>query len=426
MTAPNGAIIFNNVTGSDTAASGLGPAVAVTGSGASTTGASNVVTGINTAGVSSGDLLWVQSSSGRQFSIITTVDSGAQVTCDDNFDNTESGRTWAIGGKRATWDNSDSRVLWSSQNIFNINNSMLVEIKTETDQSLTSPLVPYSSFNLLFTSDNRSTISTTGDFSAIDNPRNYILFIKNLKFLCGSTSSTSAGITGEGQTLITDCTVGEDGGSNNFRHGILVEYATQVTAHRCQLYGKGISDTSGFGFGGSNGNINFTYLSDSYVKDFYYGYRSPYRTWSSVGNVFSSCGYGIYSIVVGGPLEIRNTIFHNLTEPAFFTDNLRYVNLYRGDFLYGCVFVDCQDHLLRCLNGGVFYGGGGNKGDFRSPFLNTLYSYNSSNTFDNFPEFQIYNLTADPFVDAANGDFNINNASGGGAVLRSTKYTLGG
>jgi hypothetical protein len=35
-------------------------------------------------------------------------------------------------------------------------------------------------------------------------------------------------------------------------------------------------------------------------------------------------------------------------------------------------------------------------------------------------------LTADPFVDAANGDFNINNAAGGGAVLRSTKYTLGG
>src|SRR6056300_478369 len=102
MTAPNGAIKFNNSTGSDTQSSGLGPAVAVYGSGASTTGASAVVTGISTTGVSAGDLLWVQSSSGRQFSIIASVDSSTQVTCDDTFDNTESGRTWAIGGKRAS------------------------------------------------------------------------------------------------------------------------------------------------------------------------------------------------------------------------------------------------------------------------------------------------------------------------------------
>ena len=92
MTAPNGAIKFNNLTGSDTQSSGLGPAVAVNGTGASTTGASAEVTRISTTGVSAGDLLWVQSSSGRQFSIIFTVDSNTQVTCDDVFANTESSR----------------------------------------------------------------------------------------------------------------------------------------------------------------------------------------------------------------------------------------------------------------------------------------------------------------------------------------------
>ena len=66
MTAPNGSILFNNSTGSDTAASGLG-AANVYGTGASTTGASASVTGITTTGVTAGDLLWVQSSSGRQF-----------------------------------------------------------------------------------------------------------------------------------------------------------------------------------------------------------------------------------------------------------------------------------------------------------------------------------------------------------------------
>lgn len=102
MTALNSAILFNSTSGSDTAASGVGPATAVTGSGASTTASSAVVTGISTTGVSSGDLLFVQSSSGRKFSVIASVDSSTQVTCDDVFANTESGRSWAIGGKRAT------------------------------------------------------------------------------------------------------------------------------------------------------------------------------------------------------------------------------------------------------------------------------------------------------------------------------------
>jgi hypothetical protein len=74
------------------------------------------VTGITTTGVVAGDLLWVQSSSGRQFSIIASVDSGTQVTCDDAFSNTESGRTWAIGGKRATLENASSRLILQSTN----------------------------------------------------------------------------------------------------------------------------------------------------------------------------------------------------------------------------------------------------------------------------------------------------------------------
>lgn len=35
-------------------------------------------------------------------------------------------------------------------------------------------------------------------------------------------------------------------------------------------------------------------------------------------------------------------------------------------------------------------------------------------------------LTADPFVDAANGDFNLNNVTGGGALLRAVTYNLPG
>lgn len=117
MTAPNGAIIFNNATGSDTAASGLGPATALSGAGASLNATSTVDLSANTpdlSGVTAGDLLWVDTSSGRQFSIIASVNDGADtVTCDDAFAVTESGRNWGIGGKRKTIENADSRLILS-------------------------------------------------------------------------------------------------------------------------------------------------------------------------------------------------------------------------------------------------------------------------------------------------------------------------
>jgi len=134
MTVPNGSILFNTSEGSDSQSSGLGPSTAVYGSGASTTGSSAVVTGIDTTGVSAGDLLWVESSSGRQFSIIASVDSSSQVTCDDTFANTESSRNWAIGGKRATWDNSNS------VKIFTADAKSNWDIVTETDQTITQQI----------------------------------------------------------------------------------------------------------------------------------------------------------------------------------------------------------------------------------------------------------------------------------------------
>ena len=136
MTTPNGNVIFNSSTGSDTQSSGLGPSTAVYGSAASITLDSNVVTGIDTTGVVAGDLLWVQSSTGRQFSIIASVDSATQVTCDYVFEVTESGRTWAIGGKRATLDNVDSRRIIGHLNAQDLPDQCWVEI--ETNQTITS------------------------------------------------------------------------------------------------------------------------------------------------------------------------------------------------------------------------------------------------------------------------------------------------
>jgi hypothetical protein len=98
-----------NSAGSDTAASGAGPATAVTGTLAATHGNTtvNITDAVALGGVAvdGSAVLWISSSSGRQFSKITAISgtSGAWVvTVAVAYANTESGKTWAIGGKRAT------------------------------------------------------------------------------------------------------------------------------------------------------------------------------------------------------------------------------------------------------------------------------------------------------------------------------------
>ena len=130
-------IYFNTASGSDTAASGSGPATA----GRSSADILNATTTVDLSadtpdlsGVSAGDLLWVQSSSGMQFSVIASVDDVADtVTVDTAVAVTETGRTWAIGGKRATLEDASSRQLL--QDLLNIN-SVIVEL--EDDQTINS------------------------------------------------------------------------------------------------------------------------------------------------------------------------------------------------------------------------------------------------------------------------------------------------
>lgn len=108
----NPVIVYNASTGSDTAASGAGPATAVTGSAAAHTNgvSSTTVTFTNSpdlSGVAADDILWLNTASGaRHLSKITAVDDGADtVTVEDSFTiGSGSAVDYAIGGKRQTWE----------------------------------------------------------------------------------------------------------------------------------------------------------------------------------------------------------------------------------------------------------------------------------------------------------------------------------
>jgi len=410
MTAPNGAIKFNNSAGHDTQSSGLGPAVAVYGSGASTTAGSATVTGINTAGVSVGDLLWVQSSSGRQFSIIASINvNGTEVTCDDTFANTESGRTWAIGGKRATFDNADSRQCFTD--------SAGWTFETETDQSLTSTLVQ-GDFSAVHTirgsSGSRKTITQTIDDQTIQGSRTFsaILKLENLKFDNTASTKVNAVALHIARGLVAvDCIFGD--ATNTLTSG-LIRYADKPrwSINRCVIQH---CTSIGWGQGGSNfGGCNVEgclFLSNG--SDAMQTGQNSCTVANSIFANNAGDGIAISNGSGGFFYKISNNIFYNNSDAGI-----------------GYIASNAIDPISQVVDN-IFVNN--NYGVDRINDVPEIYDYNAfySNTTANYSDSTFagandITLTADPFVDAANGDFNLNNAAGGGAVLRSTSYTLGG
>jgi hypothetical protein len=109
-------ILVDSATGSDTQASGAGPAIALFGttdasfSGAVVTlTASTDLSGVATDG---SHVLYLLTSTGVRFFKITAKDDGADtVTVTPNPAGTSTGRSWAIGGKLASIGSSSSKLL---------------------------------------------------------------------------------------------------------------------------------------------------------------------------------------------------------------------------------------------------------------------------------------------------------------------------
>ena len=115
-------ILIDSATGSDTAASGAGPSTALTNTAAATNpagttvtlNAGTVLTGVSTTG---SDVIYINDTTAghRRFAKITgTSGSGGatpQVTVAEAFFGSLSGKTWAIGGKRASLGSASSLLL---------------------------------------------------------------------------------------------------------------------------------------------------------------------------------------------------------------------------------------------------------------------------------------------------------------------------
>jgi len=431
MTTINSTIKFNATTGSDTQASGCGPVTAVYGSSAETDGTGTVdvsMDGVSLSSISVGDLLFCDVSSGRKFAVITNVDTiNETITCGDSFA-TESGVSWAVGGKRATFENAASRNLFNESSYVTATDVTFLVAETETDQTVSSTLSRGASgiankTNFVFLSQNKSALISDGNFPTITVGQQINTSFVGLKFLCTFSGTRNQPAVQGGRMTFYDCDIGEDGGSNNFLEGVKSNtYGGFATLVRCNVYGTGLSG-NGHGLRSTyyaSGNIS---IEDCVVKDFYYGVRvtetNIYVRSSILTNMHSAI-YGRRRQVV-----VSRSILNEMQGDAIYFDN---VSNYLTDENFGSRFF----HYNIAVNvaGYIIKNDVHATHEVHATALGSLesskakwFTFNCPNKVQgNAPMLEV-EMTANPFVDSANGDFNIN--ATGGAVLRSTNYTLG-
>lgn len=423
MSVPNGPILFNSSTGSDSTASGLGPATAVVGSSAELDGTSAVdvsYDGMDLSAISAGDLLFCDTASGRKFSVIASVDTLNETITTDDAWGTESGVSWAVGGKRATFDNADSRLLFTSDAKAGF------VIITESDQTLTSTLLrgPYgTSYPFIIVRGSGNTLKTltaTGNFNIITQAQNNNMVVYNLKFV-GSSGNTRTGFSG-GRAAIIKCQFGDDGADTNYRTAIASStYGGYIQVRDTVMFGQGASVSSGYGVHSTYYAARGVQAFDCFIKDFYYGGYSNKNVFQ-----FTRCIVQNTTIGMRGNLELGadNCVFSDISSHAIQVDATaleKYWPLYQFERTLFTRNVFCD------VSGDVFHGSvianGLTETDLGFHESMTFYLHNSSGfTGITFPS---VTLTADPFTDKANQDFSLNSDAGGGAVLRAVSNTLG-
>lgn len=248
LSAVNPTVQLNNSTGSDTLASGAGPGTAKTGTAAAThtNTTVNITDAVDLSGVllDGSAVLCVQSSSGRQFSRIANVSgtSGAWVvTTQDAYANTESGRSWAIGGTLASIGATHALNLWNDARAgwtltLNADDSIGAAITGNCSGNLTQGQITIqgaSEFIKITQTANANHFTSTG----ASNPTLWL--IKQLEFLNSNGTKTNAIAfnMNAGVFNFQDCILGDPTNTNNLLSAVKSSAGTtQVKLVDCALF----------------------------------------------------------------------------------------------------------------------------------------------------------------------------------------------
>lgn len=213
-------ILFNSSAGSDTAASGAGPATAITGtcaaSTASTTVTFNASPDLSGVAQDGSHVLWV---TGIGFVRISTVDNTAKTCVVETALTIGAGTAFAIGGKRATLDNAESRRLFaatSSPTASGIGNWWTIQV--EDNQSITSVITVAAAAVFTIRGDSESsrrTITQTANANAFNHSVANQASYQNFVFL-NSNATKSVAVSAANSAIINmrNCIAGANDGTN--------------------------------------------------------------------------------------------------------------------------------------------------------------------------------------------------------------------
>lgn len=329
-------IIFNAASGSDTAASGAGPATALFGTAASLNSSTTVdlsadapdLSGVATDGSAA---LWVDTTSGRQFSPITGVDNTAKtVTVSTTYSVTESGRNWGIGGKRKLIDNADSLTLFGATGA-----TLNWIIELEDDQSISAVITLNTALDgatIRGAGGALKTITQTANDETIQVSSANVRF-QWLKFINTNGTKTNAQAieyAGSSTCLVESCQFGD--GTNHLHTGLSTAIPDVSVINCCFIgctsaaisaSGTGVAFVSGSffkdnaaGFVGSNANLIFldSIFSGTTGKAIDSTNGSLLRVIIQ-GNTFDGGGDDAVEIDNPAPaiIFLRNNIFSNTT-----------------------------------------------------------------------------------------------------------------
>ena len=421
MTNLSGPILFNNSTGSDSAASGCGPATAVNVT-IQTTGGSNTATASWTGTISAGDLMYIPDPAflGRRYNVIASVGSGS-LTFDNNWDDSSLGTSGYVGGKRAG-ANLTTDSIWGDAP-----SGAVIEIEyTGTNYQLNGTWYPTrttatDAIKIKGTGSSKPVIE--GGASNIQHIRlnNGTWSFENIEFLFTRTTSGSMIDLdyGTAYTSLYNCKFSK---SNTSVGGLYLQKVRALASKVVECVFDGNNGAMPVGYTCSSQAYISTSLHNCVFHGFSQSAVDMNRGQEGVveGCLFYDCAKAINysgSSYVGGD-TIKGNIFHDISGDAISYTNANNT-IQQG--VMSNIFSSIGGHAISATS--VF-----GQSDSAIFDRNAFYSITGSNYNNLTAGSNDITLDASPFVDptASPPDFNLNSNLGGGSVLRSTKYTLGG
>ena len=424
-------IVFNS-SGSDTQASGAPSSfTAIFGTAAATAANTSVTLSVDAPDLSGVAVdgtaaIWVNSSSGRQWSRITAIDNVTKVvTVATAYANTESGKTWAIGGKRSTLAGSlragqDWEAGWS--------------IDVQTDQTLTAAQNVFvatgtetmSAPNYFFCSQTtRATITTSTNSINLINSGSQTdpIIFRHLKFTNTAATKGTAGSTGNAYTSANAAVNGVhfyDCVFDGLVSAVMLDNVTNFGTNRIAMIGCEIINCTSHGvslqFSGSGAALFATF--DHCL--FYNNTGDGLRLTGAAGIAFVS--FCTFSTNAKGIDEVNTgtttSAGYHIINSNFVSNTGAGINLPNSAYnftCHDCIFDSNGDYGIKMTATHAAVTAGSNN----PPLLfNNAFYNNTTGTVANGPaSFTDITLTGSPFTSST--DWKLNATAGAGAACKA-------